>query len=824
MDPASAGVAFVGFTASLATLTAVVIDSSKTLYNLRNKLRNTPEDVRRLIRQFSVFESLLKEVQGVLQDHGDLGVPRGLHALWEGSADQMRDDVERFGVVVSRLQRLLEQPTLSSRLIRLRIRGVFEEDAIATFQRQISMHIETLTVIQTLISDQKLETFSQQTTKLVDVSNSAFQTVCSKIASAEASNHERHELQQLGIARVDERLQLLQRQLQLGAVRPNSSLSCSTTIGNRKGGGLQKTMAATIYWSSLYCTLPIGILRVKVTKSRESSASDKAAAQESEQSRISLTFVPPPWLSSIMLQCDLQISHNFQSSRSSLMFNITPFSVNDNPLLRRVIMDNDVAGLQALFTAGLARRTDYIPPHYGLLPVSLTEFFVVAQRYPTSNHYDMFRFLLENCGPMTASQAFWFFFFLRCQNPTSRTVEFLSPYLETFFSYGGSICLTSGFTLLYDLVDATSGFDCIQETLFRQVEPWTIEDLATTDTWLIGVLAHTNGRFRRMVETYLDSYRSPFYNVKTPFGYDSFTSTFGIKTVVAQVKKAPRYSRVDFLRAISASGTHIMLKPFLDAGVDVDEGGTLNNYLGSAARNEKLESFHMLLDANANTALALPDFLYSRDLSSQSGKHFLSTLFENVRPTTLHKLDDDPLLALVGYEEVLQKCPRALHILLENGAFHNCGLYGGRDVNADESNMLKAILYNWSHAVELFLDHGAEANIQIGQLYTASEPYHETITQYTWLTLAVEAGRARCAEILIKYGAKITYPDGSGTTALQLAHDNIDCEHPRKFSLDRYQSYLVEAAEDIEILEVLERGLAGESERTKPSAGSYRAT
>ena len=327
-----------------------------------------------------------------------------------------------------------------------------------------------------------------------------------------------------------------------------------------------------------------------------------------------------------------------------------------------------------------------------------------------------------------------------------------------------------------------------------------------------------------MVETYLDSYRSPFYNVKTPFGYDSFTSTFGIKTVVAQVKKAPRYSRVDFLRAISASGTHIMLKPFLDAGVDVDEGGTLNNYLGSAARNEKLESFHMLLDANANTALALPDFLYSRDLSSQSGKHFLSTLFENVRPTTLHKLDDDPLLALVGYEEVLQKCPRALHILLENGAFHNCGLYGGRDVNADESNMLKAILYNWSHAVELFLDHGAEANIQIGQLYTASEPYHETITQYTWLTLAVEAGRARCAEILIKYGAKITYPDGSGTTALQLAHDNIDCEHPRKFSLDRYQSYLVEAAEDIEILEVLERGLAGESERTKPSAGSYRAT
>lgn len=141
-----------GFAASIATLTAVVLDSSKTLYNLRKKLQNTPDDVRRLVRQVQVFEGLLQAVRRALQANGDLGVPQDLEELWEGSTDLMREDMERFKLAVSRLQHLLDGPDVSSKMIRLRIRQIFNEDTVKSFQERISSHIETLTLIQTTIN------------------------------------------------------------------------------------------------------------------------------------------------------------------------------------------------------------------------------------------------------------------------------------------------------------------------------------------------------------------------------------------------------------------------------------------------------------------------------------------------------------------------------------------------------------------------------------------------------------------------------------------------------------------------------------------------
>lgn len=81
MDPASAGVAFVGFAASLATLAAVVANSSKTLYDLRNKLKDAPEDVRRLIQAFKFLKGLLAEIQARLNEHGDTDVSQRLQEL-----------------------------------------------------------------------------------------------------------------------------------------------------------------------------------------------------------------------------------------------------------------------------------------------------------------------------------------------------------------------------------------------------------------------------------------------------------------------------------------------------------------------------------------------------------------------------------------------------------------------------------------------------------------------------------------------------------------------------------------------------------------------
>ena len=69
-----------------------------------------------------------------------------------------------------------------------------------------------------------------------------------------------------------------------------------------------------------------------------------------------------------MLRCNLEIRQN-KTSIPGLMVNITPVSINHNPLLYQAIERADVAGLQYLFRAGLARPTDNILD--GSHPVSL---------------------------------------------------------------------------------------------------------------------------------------------------------------------------------------------------------------------------------------------------------------------------------------------------------------------------------------------------------------------------------------------------------------------------------------------------------------------
>ena len=149
MDPGSAGVAFVGFAASLVTLVAVVAKSSKVLYELRSNFKDAPEDVRHLLEQFRIFQKLLNELSARLQKPQDVGTIRCLQVLLELSVNQMGEDMNEFQVVVSKLHRFLNN--LDSSMIRLRIRYHLNESTVSKYQRRISTHIYVLTCIQSIM-------------------------------------------------------------------------------------------------------------------------------------------------------------------------------------------------------------------------------------------------------------------------------------------------------------------------------------------------------------------------------------------------------------------------------------------------------------------------------------------------------------------------------------------------------------------------------------------------------------------------------------------------------------------------------------------------
>lgn len=147
MDPASAAVAFIGVAASLATLAALVIDGSKTLFNVHRKIENAPQDIRRLCRQLNTFQCLLYEAQDLVRDDGPACAASNMGTVFAMAIEHMLDDLRGFKDTVQRLKGLASHSTSSKDLFLLRVRHILKEDGVREYQRLICSHIATLTLL-----------------------------------------------------------------------------------------------------------------------------------------------------------------------------------------------------------------------------------------------------------------------------------------------------------------------------------------------------------------------------------------------------------------------------------------------------------------------------------------------------------------------------------------------------------------------------------------------------------------------------------------------------------------------------------------------------
>lgn len=152
MDPASASIAIVGFAASLTTLAALVIDSSKTIYNVRAQLRNAPKDIQRLSRRLREFEYLVCGLRDILQGHPSGYTASIIEVVFENSAEQMHHDMTDFGTTIHRLKGLLNSSASPGKLLVLQIRHILNESAVQEYQRLITSHVGTLTFLLGLLN------------------------------------------------------------------------------------------------------------------------------------------------------------------------------------------------------------------------------------------------------------------------------------------------------------------------------------------------------------------------------------------------------------------------------------------------------------------------------------------------------------------------------------------------------------------------------------------------------------------------------------------------------------------------------------------------
>jgi hypothetical protein len=152
MDPTSVSVAFISLAASLSTLTALVVDSSKTLANIRREWRSAPEDIKRLYRQLRDFECLLCQVQEQIRDNRVQFAASGMEVLFLAIMKYMPQDLDGLERAVQKLKSLICAPTSSGKRLEGRIRHILQEDRVKEYQALISSHVGTLTLLMEIMT------------------------------------------------------------------------------------------------------------------------------------------------------------------------------------------------------------------------------------------------------------------------------------------------------------------------------------------------------------------------------------------------------------------------------------------------------------------------------------------------------------------------------------------------------------------------------------------------------------------------------------------------------------------------------------------------
>ncbi|MCJ1397808.1 hypothetical protein MMC11_001004 [Xylographa trunciseda] len=803
MDPASAAITFVGFAASLATLVAVVVDSAKTLNNLQQQLRAAPENVRRLVKRFGILQNLLQVVQALSQAHGETEVPEGLCQIWEGAAAQLKDDMDAFGTLVARLEQALNSSKGSAMKFRLRSRDFFSEPKVTEFEQKFRAHLDTLQLIKACITDLKLDTFKSQNRKLESIALNGFQAVYSGLLTLESREQQRTQLHERTNAGIEDCVHLLRSNLELGPLQ-------STARSRLRGKKSKPSVAATVYLEVRGYRLPFGRLEVRISRKSLSSHSGDTDDRTSSISQIGFGFVPPHWLSNLTVQSKFDLFYNVNSDLPGLGFKLSTVSINRNPLLIEAIETGDVAALQQLFTAGLARPSDRISV-ISFHSESLLGYYCSWCHFNSpiveQKSLELFRFLAQTSGSDLQNE--FGMLLLGTNRSDSRLIK---SYLEVFLVNGGSVISDIDTPAygppLLSLVGSEIGFfsDDLSHSIFGQGESWTAEDLGPMDAWIIGVSAHADRRFRARLESYLhNSFQSAFTPRRNIPSEQSVGNAFNINVIVAQVMSAAADDRVSFIHAICTSGTHLMLKPFLDAGIDVNEDTSADgSYLGSAASVRNSDIFHMLLNSDAAVGPALRYVSSNFTWSADDLRCYLQPMVDQVTLLDFTDHRHDPIHKLMHSTLDSDVITQTLEHLLGAGLFDNDRLFGGECTVLYESYIFNAIYKSHGRALDLFLSYGINPDRQISDQFKCGSKYSE-YRSYTWLTLAVHTGKASCVKVLLKY-ADMHVRDGSGCNALELARNFAAGGHPR---WTEYRQH-VGKEDDDEVLAVLEKALASQ--------------
>ena len=383
----------------------------------------------------------------------------------------------------------------------------------------------------------------------------------------------------------------------------------------------------------------------------------------------------------------------------------------------------------------------------------------------------------------------------------------------------------------------------------RLLQSWIIEDLSPDLVCLIGTTAHVDQNFRDFLTKRISLYTYPKFR-----GEQIVQEQFGIAAVIESFREVDSRLQRNILGFLIAKGTVERIKLFVEAGVDWEIiKGSHHQLLRLAIQMGSIEKVELLLSFghdkdSALGVLTTASHLIDHDIRYQRLLASLVIRTKRRIPPSLDVFNNDSLLELFEQAWYSVKQPRfqLAEVILSRGNYIPERLLGtaSREFNNRpffcNSYVYWSILEDDARSLSLFLQHGANADEQIDQLFDCFQRFNKYIKVYygflhfsgcTWLGFALHIGSPSCASVLIKYGANVMKTDGHGQSAIQIVKSNMVALHPRTYDhlqhlsspINGHTTHLspmkiqVSSEKDVESLTIVREAF----ERQFPNSGKF---
>ena len=228
------------------------------------------------------------------------------------------------------------------------------ESANEARHQTVLAHLDDHAKSDYVISEKMDESFERHV-RSMDMNEAGFQAVHSSLVASSSSSKEDHKITHTMLSHFQGQWQqVLRNHVAFGTIGDGV---CSPTPCARASNPIPDT---TVYWKYARYGMPFVMLNFGVDKRQESKNSSRSTSQVCTDSEIVLQFVPPRWLSRVVINYSMRLNYELISAQWHWGATLRPLTVNYNPFFINAVKSCDVEGVRRSFAEGLARPTDFL--------------------------------------------------------------------------------------------------------------------------------------------------------------------------------------------------------------------------------------------------------------------------------------------------------------------------------------------------------------------------------------------------------------------------------------------------------------------------------